>query len=138
MEYSNALIHRVLVETQVIAMVGASQRTERPSYGVMRFLLDKGYTVYPVNPSYRGEKIHGQTVLESLIKIPENIDMVNIFRRSNEVETAVSNAITNGAKYIWMQLGVINQAEAKRAAAKGLTVIMDRCPVIEYKRLSLG
>ena len=138
MEYSNALIHRVVVETLVIALVGASQRTQRQSYGVMRFLLDKGYTVYPVNPSHRGEKIHGKTVLESLVKIPENIDMVNIFRRSNEVETAVSNAITNGAKYIWMQLGVINQAEAKRAAAKGLTVIMDRCPVIEYKRLSLG
>ena len=74
MEYPDTLIQRVLVESQVIAMVGASQKIERPSYRVMRFLLDKGYKVYPVNPSYRGKEIHGKTVLDSLAKIPEDID----------------------------------------------------------------
>jgi predicted CoA-binding protein len=133
--YDDALIRRTLAEARVVAMVGASPRADRPSHGVMRFLQQKGHRVYPVNPVCAGETIHGETVLAAVADVPEAIDMVDVFRRSAEAGAAVDDAIAAGARIVWMQLDVIDEEAAARAEAAGLTVIMDRCPVIEYRRL---
>lgn len=133
--YDDALIRRVLDGSRVVAMVGASPRPDRPSHGVMRYLQSRGHRVYPVNPAAAGETIHGETVLTDLDRVPEPIDMVDIFRRSDRAGEAVDAAIRAGAKVVWMQLGVIDEAAAGRAEAAGLIAIMDRCPVIEYRRL---
>ena len=129
----------MLKESRIVAMIGASPRPDRPSYGVMRVLQDRGHKVYPVNPASAGEIIHGETVLAHLDEVPEPIDMVDIFRRSEEagrlVDEAIETLLERGLRTIWMQFGVIDHAAAKRAEAKGLTVIMDRCPKIEYQRL---
>jgi predicted CoA-binding protein len=135
--YSDETIRDALHRARVIAMVGASKRPSRPSFGVMRFLQDHGHRVIPVNPGYAGETIHGERVYASLSEVPEPVDMVDIFRRSAEAGAAVDAAIAKGAKIVWMQLGVIDEAAAARARAAGLTVIMDRCPAIEYRRLGL-
>jgi predicted CoA-binding protein len=103
----------------------------------MRYLLDKGHKVYPVNPTCAGADIHGQTVLANLAELPESVQMVDIFRRSALAGEAVDNAIEIGAQCVWMQLGVIDRAAADRATKAGLRVIMDRCPVIEYRRLGM-
>jgi hypothetical protein len=137
-DYSDDLIRRVLTESRVIAMIGASPRPDRPSHGVMRFLLDRGHTVYPVNPTCAGGTIHGHTVLGHLETLAGSVDMVDIFRRSAFAGAAVDEAIAIGAKTVWMQLGVIDEDAAARAERAGLTVIMDRCPVIEYRRLGMA
>jgi predicted CoA-binding protein len=134
-DYPDDLIRDALNASRVVAMVGASPRPDRPSFGVMRFLQSKGHRVYPVNPVCAGETIHGETVLADLADVPEPVDMVDIFRRSDQAGEAVDAAIRIGAKVVWMQLGVIDDAAAKRAAAAGLIAIMDRCPAIEYRRL---
>lgn len=118
-------------------MIGASPKPARPSNRVMRYLIDKGHTVYPINPTCAGDKIHGQKVLTSVTEVPEPIHMVDIFRRSKLAGNAVNDAIAVGASTIWMQLGVMDETAAKRAEEAGLTVIMDRCPVIEYRRLGM-
>lgn len=133
--YDDALIRRTLAEARVVAMVGASPRADRASNRVMRFLQEKGHKVYPINPASAGDTIHGETVLSAVADVPEAIDMVDIFRRSSEAGAAVDDAIAAGARIVWMQLDVIDEAAASRAEAAGLTVIMDRCPVIEYRRL---
>lgn len=138
MIYPDTLIRRILTDSRVIAMVGASPKPGRPSYGVMRFLLSKGHKVYPVNPTCAGDTIQGQNVLAGVADVPEPVDMIDIFRRSEPAGDAVDDAIAVGAKYVWMQLGVMNEAAAKRAEEAGLTVIMDRCPVIEYRRLGMA
>ena len=135
--YSDETIGEALRAARTIAMVGASKRPSRPSFGVMRFLQDRGHRVIPVNPGYAGETIHGETVYARLADVPVPIDMVDIFRRSAEAGAAVDAAIAKGAKIVWMQLGVIDETAAARARAAGLTVIMDRCPAIEYRRLGL-
>jgi len=135
-DYSDDLIVRVLTESRVVAMVGASPRPDRPSHGVMRVLQDKGHKVYPINPACVGDTIHGETVLASLDEVPEPIDMVDIFRRPQAAGETVDAAIAAGARVVWMQLGVVNEAAAERAEKAGLTVIMDRCPAIEYRRLA--
>ena len=132
---SDEAIRHVLDTSRVVAMVGASPRPDRPSFGVMRLLQQKGHKVYPVNPTAAGEIIHGETVLSDLSQLPESVDMVDIFRRADRAGEAVDAAIHAGAKAVWMQLGVIDEAAAQRAEAAGLTVIMDRCPAIEYRRL---
>jgi uncharacterized protein len=132
----DAEIATLLGETRTIAMVGASNRPDRASYGVMAFLLAKGYHVIPVNPALAGETIHGERVAASLADIVEPIDMVDIFRNSEAAGAVVDEAIVVGAKSIWMQLEVINEAAAARAKAAGLKVVMDRCPKIEIGRLS--
>lgn len=137
MTYSDELIRKVLTDSHVIAVMGASPRPDRPSHGVMRYLLDKGHKVYPINPTCAGDTVHGQKVLASLSEVPEPIHMVDIFRRADQAGNAVDEAISIGAKMVWMQLGVIDQAAADRATRAGLTVIMDRCPVIEYRRLGM-
>ena len=134
---SDAEIAELLAETRTIAMVGASDRPDRPSNGVMKFLVDHGYRVLPVNPQITGEHVHGEYIWRELGQIGEPIDMVDIFRRPQAAGDAVDQAIAAGAKAVWMQLGVINEAAAARAEAAGLKVVMDRCPVIEIRRMGL-
>ncbi len=128
-------IAALLGEVRTIAMIGASDRPERASYGVMKALQDHGYRVLPVNPSITGEHIHGEFVWRELAEIGEPIDMVDIFRRSADAGDAVDQAIAAGAKAVWMQLGVVNEDAAARAETAGLQVVMDRCPKIELARL---
>jgi predicted CoA-binding protein len=130
-------IAALLAETRTIAMIGASDRPSRPSYGVMGFLQDHGYRVIPVNPQITGEHVHGEYVWRELSQIGEPIDLVDVFRRREAAGDAVDQAIAAGAKAVWMQLGVINEEAAARAEAAGLKVVMDRCPVIEIRRMRL-
>ena len=130
---------RALLETaRTIAMVGASDRPERPSYEVMATLQHHGYRVIPVNPPIAGEHIHGEYVLHDLAQIGVPIDIVDIFRNSAAAGEAVDAAIAAGAGAVWMQLGVVNANAAARAEAAGLKVVMDRCPAIELRRLGIG
>lgn len=135
---TDAEIADLLSSIRTIALVGASDRPDRPSYDVMKFLQDHGYRVLPVNPSITGEHIHGEFVWRELSEIGDRIDMVDIFRRSADAGDAVDQAIAAGAKTVWMQLGVVNDVAAMRAEAAGLKVVMDRCPKIEIARLSLA
>ncbi len=128
-------IKALLAETRTIAMIGASDRPDRPSYGVMAYLQSRGYRVLPVNPQITGEHVHGEYVWRELSQIGEPIDMVDIFRRPQAAGEAVDEAIAAGAKSVWMQLGVINAEAAARAEAAGLKVVMNRCPKIEIPRL---
>jgi uncharacterized protein len=127
----------LLSSVRTIALIGASDRPDRPSYRVMKFLQDHGYRVLPVNPQITGEHVHGEFVWRELGQIGEPIDMVDIFRRPEAAGEAVDEAIKAGAKAVWMQLGVINEEAARRAEAAGLKVVMDRCPAIEIPRLGL-
>jgi predicted CoA-binding protein len=133
--YTDAYLRGVLGSVHVIAMVGASPHWNRPSYFAMKYLQDKGYRVIPVNPRARGETILGEKVHGALAEIPDKVDMVDVFRNSDAAGPLVDQAIAIGAKVIWMQLGVRNDAAAARAEAAGLTVVMNRCPKIEYSRL---
>ncbi len=127
----------LLQGARTIAMVGASDRPDRASYGVMQFLQDQGYRVIPVNPRITGEHVHGEYVWRELGQIGEPIDVVDIFMKSDSVGPIVDDAIAVGAKAVWMQLGVIDDAAAARAEAAGLKVVMDHCPKIEFARLGL-
>lgn len=127
----------LLNETRTIALVGISDRPDRPSYGVMKTLQDHGYRVLPVNPQLAGEHVHGEFVWARLLDIGVPIDLVDIFRRSEAAGEAVDDAIAAGAKAVWMQLAVIDHEAAARAEAAGLKVVMDRCPAIEIRRLGL-
>ena len=130
-------IAELLRNARTIAMIGASDRPDRPSWGVMKFLQDWGYRVIPVNPQITGEHVHGEYVWRELSQIGEPIDMVDIFRRPLAAGEAVDEAIAAGAKSVWLQIGVINEAAAARAEAAGLKVVMDRCPAIELPRLGI-
>jgi predicted CoA-binding protein len=127
----------LLANARTIAMVGASDRPNRPSYGVMKFLQDWGYRVFPVNPQITGEHLSGEYVWRELAQIGAPIDIVDIFRRPQAAGEAVEQAIFVGAKAVWMQIGVINEEAAARAEAAGLQVVMDRCPKIEIPRLGV-
>ncbi|MET3712192.1 putative CoA-binding protein [Sphingomonas trueperi] len=131
-------IRTLLEETRIIAMVGASDRPNRPSNGVMVLLQRHGYRVIPVNPQITGEHIHGEFVFRELSQIGVPIDMVDIFRKSEHAGAVVDAAIAAGARSIWMQLDVIDHEAAARAEAAGLKVVMDRCPAIEIRRLGLA
>ena len=130
-------IAELLQSARTIAMVGASDRPDRASHGVMKFLQEQGYRVFPVNPRITGEHVHGEFVWRELAQIGEPIDIVDIFRNSAEAGVAVDQAIAVGAKAVWMQLGVVDEAAAARAEAAGLKVVMDHCPKIEIARLGL-
>jgi predicted CoA-binding protein len=130
-------IRMLLENARTIALVGASDRPSRPSYGVMAYLQSRGYRVIPVNPQITGEHVHGEFVFRELAQIGEPIDIVDIFRNSNAAGDAVDEAIAVGAKAVWMQLGVINEAAAERAEAAGLQVVMNACPAIEIPRLGI-
>ncbi len=128
-------IRDLLSSVRTIALVGASDNPGRASFGVMERLQQHGYRVLPVNPRITGEHVHGEYVWRELSQIGEPIDMVDIFRRSEDVGPIVDEAIKVGAKAIWMQIGVVNPEAAAKAEAAGLKVVMDRCPKIELAQL---
>ncbi len=140
--YSHNHLRTILERTKTIAAVGVSLNDVRPSFYVARYLKLKSYTVIPVNPRYAGETAFGEVVHPSLADIPGSFDpiqMVDIFRRSEDaghvVDEALEHLLSRGLETIWMQIGVINEAAAKRAEKAGVTVIMNHCPKIEYQRL---
>lgn len=137
--YSDTFIRQVLQSAKTIALVGASAKPERDSFQVMKFLLNKGHRVIPVNPGLAGGHIHGQKVYGSLGDIEGPFDMVDVFRNSealpglfDEVKPLIQS---KAIKSFWTQLNVYDQEVEEQANASGLNVIMDRCPVIEYGRL---
>lgn len=134
---SDSLIRDILTRTRRIALVGASAKLERPSHGVMQFLLEKGYDVVPVNPGLAGQDLLGQPVAASLSDIEGDIDMVDIFRASEHVPGVVEEALERfpDLATVWMQLGVIHEEAAQAARARGADVVMNRCPKIDYPRL---
>jgi uncharacterized protein len=136
--YSAAYIRDILREVKTIALVGASANDVRPSYLVMKYLIGKGYTVYPVNPGLAGQTLLEQTVYATLKDVPHAIDMVDVFRNSEAalVVTQEALALTPLPKVIWMQLSVRNDAAAALAEVSGLKVVMDRCPKMEFGKLS--
>ncbi len=134
--YSDAKLRSILERVRIIAMVGASPNWNRPSYFVMKYLQSKGYRVIPVNPQIAGETLLGEKVYATLRDIPEPVDMVDMFRAAREAPAIVEDAIAIGAKVVWMQLGIRHDAAAARAEAAGLEVVMNRCPKIEFGRLS--
>ncbi len=135
---ADADIKALLESARTIAMIGASDRPDRPSYGVMAKLQAHGYRVIPVNPQITGEHVHGEFVFRDLAQLGDPIDIVDIFRNSGAAGDAVDQAIAAGAKAVWMQLGVVNEEAAARAEAAGLTVVMDRCPAIDIPRLGVA
>jgi predicted CoA-binding protein len=136
--YSDDYLREILTGAKTIAVIGASPRPQRPSHGVMRYLQRHGYRTIPVNPFAAGETILGETCVAALSDIGEPVDMVDVFRRSEAAGDAVDQAIAIGAKAVWMQLGVRDDAAAARAEAAGLKVVMNRCPAIEIPRLELA
>jgi predicted CoA-binding protein len=135
--YPDDYLRDILEGVRTIAVVGASPRRERPSHGVMAYLQRRGYRAIPVNPNAAGGMINGERVYASLAEVPEPIDMVDVFRRTEVAGEVVDQAIAIGAKVVWMQLGVRDDAAAARAKARGLKVVMNRCPAIEIPRLGL-
>lgn len=134
--YSDAYIRDILVTHRSIAMVGASANPSRPSYYAMKYLKTKSFRVIPVNPGQAGKEILGEKVYASLAEIAEPVDIVDIFRNSEAALPITQEAIGMGAKVVWMQIGVRNDEAAKLAEQAGLKVVMNRCPKIEYGRLS--
>ena len=132
--YPDWQIRRILREADTVAMVGASTNWNRPSYFAMKYLQAKGYRVIPVNP--RADEILGEKAYASLSDIPVPVDVVDMFRRADQVLPIVEEAAAIGAKVAWMQLSIVNEEAAARGEALGLTVIMDRCMKIEFGRLS--
>jgi uncharacterized protein len=135
--YPDPYLRDILTGVHTIGVVGASPRRARPSHGVMAYLQRRGYRAIPVNPNAAGATINGETVHARLAEVPDPIDMVDIFRRSEAAGAIVDEAIAIGAKVIWMQLGVRDDAAAARAEAGGIKVVMNRCPAIEIPRLGL-
>jgi predicted CoA-binding protein len=129
-------LRRILNGNRVIAMVGLSANWYRPSYFAAKYMLDHGYRVIPVNPSY--QEVLGQKCYPGLRDIPDKIDIVDCFRKSEEIGPLADDAIAIGAKVLWMQIGVVNEAAAEKAARAGLDVVMNRCVKIEYARLFGG
>lgn len=139
MSYPDEEILAILKEVKTIALVGSSDKDDRPSNEVMKFLLTHGYDVIPVNPLLKDQKIAGRKVVASLKDINKPVDMVDIFRKSEAVEEIVDEILTlnHSPKVIWMQLDVIDKKSAKKATKAGIKVIMDRCPKIELLRLNV-
>lgn len=138
--YDDAYLNQILTDVQTIALVGASNKTERPSNEVLKYLIDKGYRVFPINPGLAGQEIAGQKVYANITDIDHPIDMIDIFRKSEAVEAIVDEALElkPQPKVIWMQLDVRDEKSAKKAEAQGIKVVMNKCPKIEYERLGLG
>jgi len=135
--YPDDYLRDILENVRTIAVVGASPRRERPSHRVMAYLQRRGYRTIPVNPNAADGAINGERCYASLAEVPEAIDMVDVFRRTEVAGGVVDEAIAKGAKVVWMQLGVRDDAAAARAKAAGLKVVMNRCPAIEIPRLGL-
>lgn len=136
-QYSDTLLRDVLQRTKIVAVVGVSANPVRPSYFVARYLRLKGFRVLPVNPAYQGSQLFGETVAGTLSEVTAPVDMVDIFRRSEAVGPIVDEALSAlpHLKTIWMQIGVENAEAARKAEARGITVIQNRCPKIEFQRL---
>jgi len=136
--YDNSYIGGILNSVKTIAMVGASPNDVRPSYFVLKYLLAKGFSVFPINPGHAGKEILGRTVYASLADLPQPVDMVDIFRASSAVPGIVNEVLKLDPlpKVLWMQLGVRDDEAAVRAEAAGIQVVMNRCPKIEYGKLS--
>ncbi len=136
---TDSAIADLLRAAKTFAVVGASNKPARPSYGAIRYLLAHGYRIVPVNPGLAGQEIHGQAVVADLASIRDPIDIVDVFRNSDAALEIVRAAIREkdrlAIKAVWMQIGVINEQAASEAAAAGLAVVMDRCPKIEHARL---
>jgi predicted CoA-binding protein len=133
-------IRAILRRVKTFAVVGASAKPERPSFGVMRFLIDRDYVVRPVNPGIAGKTVHNREVYAGLATVPAPVDVIDIFRAPEAALQVVRDAIEVkdklGASVVWMQLGVVNEQAAAEARAGGFTVVMDRCPKIELTRLT--
>ena len=130
----DADIAALLREAKTVAIKIASPKSQRDSNKVLKFLVEHGYEVYPINPGHAGEEIHGRTVYADLNDVPVAIDLVDIFRRSEDVASIVNKAIEIGARAVWMQLGIASEMAAAKAEAAGLKVVMDRCPAIDIPR----
>jgi len=135
--YPDTYLRGILESVRTIAVVGASPRRERPSHRVMAYLQRRGYRAIPVNPNATGNTINGEKVYASLAEVLEPVDMVDVFRRTEAAGGVADEAIAIGAKVVWMQLGVRDDAAAARAEMAGLKVVMNRCPAIEIPRLGL-
>jgi predicted CoA-binding protein len=136
--YDDAHIRRILDSVKTVAVVGASHGDDRPSMFVVKYLTERGYRVFPINPGRAGKLVAGNTAYARLKDVPEPIDMIDVFRRADRVDEVLDEALalTPRPKVFWMQLGVKNEEAAARAEAAGMTVVMNRCPKIEYGRLS--
>ena len=134
MEYSNSHIKQILKEVKTIALVGASLSSKKDSYKVMQFLLENNYQVFPINPNEASKYILGQYCYDDLHSIEENIDMVQVFRKSEAVFNIAKDAIRIGSKVLWTQLGVVDEQAALMARQAGLKVIMNKCPKIELQK----
>ncbi|CDL87436.1 CoA-binding protein [Xenorhabdus cabanillasii] len=130
-------IENILKKVKTIALVGASEKPERPSYKVMEYLLNQGYCVIPVSPKLVGKTLLGQMVVGQLSDIGQSVDMVDVFRNATAAYGVAEEAIATGAKVLWLQKGIINDEAKLLAESKGLDVVMDRCPKIEIPRLGL-
>ena len=131
----NSIIEKCLRESQSVALVEASPKPELASNEIMDYLMKNNYKVYPINPKYKGQLILGQLVYPDIISIPESIDMVDVFRPSPEAVEITKQAIEKKVTYIWLQLGIENEEAKKIAEANGITMIMNRCTLIEHKKL---
>ena len=137
MTYSDDFLRRILKRTKTVAVVGVSANPVRPSYYVARYLGLKGFRVIPVNPGLAGQTLLGETVYRDVAEVPDDVDMVDIFRRSDAVPPIVDTALARwpALQTVWMQIGVQNAEAAAKAEARGVDVIQNRCPKIEYQRL---
>jgi len=133
-----ATLRRILAENRVIAMAGLSADWYRPSYFAAKYLQEHGYRVIPVNPRYAGQNVLGERCYASLTEIPDKVDVVDVFRRTQDVPPIADDAIRIGARVLWQQIGVKNAASAEKARAAGLDAVMDRCMKIEHARLFGG
>jgi predicted CoA-binding protein len=131
-------LRRILGENRVIAMVGLSADWFRPSYFAAKYLQEHGYRVIPVNPRYAGKQVLGETCYRTLREIPFKVDVVDVFRRTEDVAPIAEDALAIGAKVLWQQIGVKDEASAAKAQAAGLDTVMDRCMKIEHGRLFGG
>jgi len=129
-----ALIEKILAQSRTIAVVGISDKTERPSYKVAKYLKEHGYRIIPVNP--RLDEVLGEKCYSNLREIPEKVDVVDIFRKPEDIDPIVDSAISIGAKAIWMQEGITNDEAAEKAKSAGLMAVMDRCMLKEHSKLS--
>lgn len=129
-------IPQLLASSKTIAVVGLSSDPLRPSFGVSEYMQSAGYRIIPVNPAET--EVLGEKAYARVTDIPEAVDIVNVFRRPNQVMAVVEDAIAKGAKAVWMQLGIVNEEAAAKARAAGLSVVMDKCILIEHRKLSKG
>ena len=137
--YADDVLRNIFATVKNIALVGASANPQRPSHGVMKFLLQRGYSVTPVNPGLAGQILLGQTVVATVADFSAPIDMIDVFRNSATIPNLVEEilAMANLPKVVWMQLGVVHEQAAEQLEQRGITVIMNRCPAIEMPRLGL-